>query len=143
MLADALTISLFNMRMLDWDDFESPEPLSIEDSDKDEEPNMAAVLRDPIGMMSSEDALPDVSDLSGEQMDTSPAEGVPGKHPLLLNKGAFKRVLTAFSKKLETEFFHPAVGKQISYNDALVFQARQFRRLVEGEVSEYSPLTLR
>lgn len=142
MLADALTISLFNMRMLDWDDFESPEPVPTEEQ-SDDEPCMAAVLRDSIGMMSSEDALPNVSDLSGEQMDTSVVESISGKRPMLLRKGAFKTVLTAFSKKLETEFSHPAIGKQMSYSEALVFQARQFRRLVEGEIGEYSPLTLR
>ena len=31
----------------------------------------------------------------------------------------------------------------MTYGDALIFQARLYRRLIEGEVEEYSPLMLR
>ena len=52
-------------------------------------------------------------------------------------------VLTAFSQKLESEFFHPLAERHMSYADAIVFQARLYRRLIEGEVTGYSPLMLR
>lgn len=142
MLVDTLTVSLFNMRMLDWDDFETPAPEPAEDVEE-REVGMERVLRDPIGLMSPEASVPDLRDLPGDQMNASPVEGSPGKRPLLLRKGAFAKVLTAFSKKMETEFFHPVAERHMTYADALVFQARQYRRLIEGEAGEYAPLMLR
>ena len=62
---------------------------------------------------------------------------------MLLRKEAFRKVLAAFSKKMETEFFHPVAERHMSYADARVFQARLYRRLIEGEVEEYRPLMLR
>ena len=143
MLADTLTISLFNMRMLHKEDFETPLPETDPD-DLEKNAELDAVLRDPIGLMTPENAVPDVSDLPGEQLDTPPSDAPsPGKRPVLLRKEAFRKVLAAFSKKMETEFFHPAAERHMSYADALVFQARLYRRLIEGEVEEYRPLMLR
>lgn len=143
MVADTLTISLFNMHMLSNDDFESPVPEATEDIPEDNN-GMESVLHDPIGLMSPENTVPDVSDLPHEQMDTPPPESPrPGMQPVLLCKRSFKKVLVAFSQKMETEFFHPVARRQMSYSDALVFQARSYRRLVEGEIEEYSPLMLR
>ncbi|RRD69554.1 MULTISPECIES: CRISPR-associated endonuclease Cas1 [unclassified Desulfovibrio] len=142
MLADTLTISLFNMRMLDWDDFETPQqeqPCEAED----ETANLDAVLCDPVGLMSGQEPLAEIGDLPGEQMHISPVEGGAGRRPLLLRKNAFRKVLVAFSRKMETEFFHHQAGRHMSYADALIFQARQYRRLVEGEIDAYSPLMLR
>ncbi len=147
MLADTLTISLFNMRMLDWDDFETPLPdpeqEPPDDAREERVPGLETVLRDPLGLMSGESAAPDVSDLAGEQLITPPTEAAPEKRPLILRKKAFKTVIAALSRKLETEFLHPAAGRRMSYADALVFQARQYRRLVEGETDDYIPLMLR
>lgn len=142
MLVDTLTVSLFNMRMLDWEDFETPEP-EPDERIEDSENLLTSVLHDPIGLMSPEVSVSDIRDLPGEQLGASPVEGAQGKRPLLLRKAAFTRVLTAFSRKMETEFFHPAAERHMTYVDALVFQARQYRRMVEGEVGEYAPLMLR
>ena len=67
----------------------------------------------------------------------------PRALPVLLTKGGYKTVIEAFAKKLETEFIHPLAERRLSYAKALVFQARLYRRLVEGEVEEYSPVLLR
>ena len=143
MLADTLTAALFNMRMLGKEDFESP-PLEAVAPAQEDEAFMRAVLQDPLGLMSAEGTREDVNDLPGDQL-TTPLEDspAPGKRPVLLRKEAFKKVLTAFSQKMESEFFHPGAGRQMSYNDAMVFQARYYRRLVEGEVEDYVPLMLR
>lgn len=142
MVADTLTISLFNMRMLRAEDFETPPP-QVEEEEAESD-DMDALLRDPVGLMSTDNAVPDVSDLPGEQLNTPPADApAPGARPVLLCKDAFRRVLTAFHRKMETEFFHPAAERRMTYNDALIFQARLYRRLIEGEVEEYSPLMLR
>lgn len=105
---------------------------------------MKAVLQDPLGLMSAEGMPEDISDLPGDQIVTSPTDkAAPGKRPVLLCKEAFKKVITAFSKKMENEFFHPGAGRQMTYTEAMLFQARCYRRLVEGEVDDYAPLMLR
>lgn len=78
-----------------------------------------------------------------EKEEAASPEHVPGKPPVFLTNDAFKRVLTVFSKKMETEFYHPLAERKMTYNQALVFQARQYRRLIEGEIERYTPLTLR
>ena len=93
--------------------------------------------------MSPNIAVPDVSVLEGEQTSDAPDVHTPGNLPVILHHDAFKRVLTIFAKKMETEFFHPTAERHMTYNDALIFQARQYRRLVEGETTAYAPLTLR
>lgn len=143
MLADTLTIALFNLRVLGRDDFESPAPQPPEEEMSTEDVTEQAVLRDHIGAMTPHADAPDISVLAGMQMDENPAGHIPGKAPVLLRHDAFKRVLTIFAKKMETEFHHPVAERQMTYNDALVFQARQYRRLVEGETDAYIPLTLR
>lgn len=72
-----------------------------------------------------------------------PVENMEIKRPLLLRKPALKKVLTAFSKKMETEFFHPQAERSMNYSNALIFQAKQYRRLIEGELDVYQPLMLR
>lgn len=142
MLADTLAIALFNLRVLGRGDFETPAPEPPEETPADD-PAEQAVLHDPFGAMTASAPAPDISALAGGQTEEAPADHMPGKPPVLLRHDAFKRVLTIFAKKMETEFYHPAAERQMTYNDALVFQARQYRRLVEGEADAYCPLTLR
>ena len=54
-----------------------------------------------------------------------------------------KKVIEAFEKKISTKFYHPLAGKDLTYEDAINFQARYYRRVIEGEVGEYVPLLLR
>lgn len=145
-LADTLTLSLFNLRTLQTDDFEQmvPEPVATEPAVADtSEANLVAVLNDPLGRMNSCDAeavfdIPSQQTLSAEE--TEPPRS---KLSIKLSPTAFRQVLTAFESKLETEFFHPLAEKRMSYADALVYQARQYRRVIEGEIIEYQPLLLK
>lgn len=138
MLADTLTLSLFNMNMLDWDDFRAP-PEEVEEEGSNEEQTMKKVLADPLGAMSPP-LLPD---------EDSPEEIPPCDMPrpqhraLWLTKAAMKTVITAFSKKLETSFFHPVVGKNMTYAEAVTHQARLLRLVIEGSAESYTPLMLR
>ncbi|SDF30550.1 CRISPR-associated endonuclease Cas1 [Desulfovibrio legallii] len=142
MLADTLTIALFNLRVLGRNDFEAPAPEPQEEL-LTADPAEQAALQEPLGAMTPQCSVPDVSALAGEQTEETPGGHVPGRSPVLLRHDAFKRVLTIFARKMETEFHHPAADRQMTYNDALVFQARQYRRLVEGEADAYLPLMLR
>ena len=139
MLADALTLSLFNMNMLDWDDFRTP-PEEIEEETPHEDQNMNKVLTDPVGAMSPQ-ILPD----SDSREPTLPSEELPSiqRRAILLTGGAMKTVISAFSKKLETSFFHPLAGKNMTYAEAIIHQARQLRRLIDGSAESYAPLMLR
>ncbi|MBQ9406140.1 MAG: CRISPR-associated endonuclease Cas1 [Desulfovibrio sp.] len=143
MLADTLTISLFNMHVLRRVDFISPPPETPNDETPSDDAALEAALRDPVGAMTSNAATPDISAIAGEQMESTPATHEPDKAPVILRKDAFKKVLTAFAKKMETEFFHPTAERHMTFDDALIFQARQYRRLVEGEIMDYAPLMLR
>jgi CRISP-associated protein Cas1 len=143
-LGDALTLALFNLRILKKDDFyvfDPPVPPLLE---RQETP-IDAVIRDPLGKMSALEDEQEMFDLP-EQALPEPAgevEGRQGKGAVRLQPAAFKKVITAFEKKMQTEFHHPLAERRMTYADAMIFQSRQYRRLVEGEALEYYPLLLR
>lgn len=139
MLGDTLTLSLFNMNMLDWDDFRSP-PEEAEEETPNEEQNMKKVLTDPLGAMSPQ-LLPE-EDAHGEKPLAESAPR-PQSRAILLTSSAMKTVISAFSKKMETSFFHPLAGKDMTYAEAIIFQARQLRRVIDGSAESYVPLMLR
>lgn len=139
MLADTLTLSLFNMNMLDWDDFRTPPPEeAVEDQREDE--TMKRVLTDPLGAMSPQ-TLPEEDSRGAETLAEEPFP--EPNRAILLTNSAMKTVITAFSKKLETSFFHPVAGKTMTYAEAIIHQARQLRRLIDGSADAYTPLMLR
>lgn len=145
-LADTLTLSLFNLRTLQADDFEQvvPDPVETETLTADKsEAELTRVLNDPLGRMNSCDAeavfdIPSQQTLSAEE-----TESLGSKLSIKLSSAAFRRVLTAFERKLATDFFHPLAEKRMNYADALVYQARLYRGVVEGEIIEYQPLLLK
>lgn len=145
-LADTLTLSLFNLRSLQEEDFERIEPeaaAQIPASAGDTTADLTAVLNDPVGQMNSCDAEA-VFDIPSQQTLAADETAATGNKPRIkLTPGAFRQVLTAFERKLATEFYHPLAEKRLSYAEALVFQARQYRRVVEGEIVEYQPLLLK
>ena len=139
MLADTLTLSLFNLNMLDWDDFRTP-PEENQDEYPHEEQSMQKLLADPLGAMSPQ-LFPD-SDSPGEAQEPEHPPR-PQKRAILLASGAMKTVISAFSKKLETTFFHPLAEKNMTYSEAVIHQARQLRRVIDGSAETYTPLMLR
>lgn len=136
-LADTLTLALFNLGILDWGDFECRHPAPAQPEPPDP---LETAVNDPLGRMSMEDAT-DLTDLPGEQLPPTPDR--PDKPAMLLSPSALRRVLAAFSKKLETTFFHPVAEKEVTYGQSLEIQARLYRRAVEGQAVTYQPLLLR
>ncbi|RME39119.1 MAG: CRISPR-associated endonuclease Cas1 [Deltaproteobacteria bacterium] len=143
-LADTLALALFNRKVLKRDDFEihRPEPLDLP------EPApmpVDAAVTDPLGRMSNLDAE-DAFDLPAQELgrgDVPDEDTLEQRLPVRLTHEAFRRVIEAFEKKLQTEFFHPLAEQRMTYAEALVWQARQYRRVIQGEQQVYQPLLLR
>lgn len=137
-VADALTLSLFNLGVLEQGDFLELRPQQEDSTTRD---RVDAASVDPLhGMDVPEDK--DAFDMLEQPMPQTAASS-DGKHPLRLRSDALKRVITAYEKKMDTEFHHVLAGERLTYAQAMVFQARLYRRVVEGEAIEYHPLLLR
>jgi CRISPR-associated protein Cas1 len=143
-LADTLTLSLFNLGVIKANDFfEIPPPEQPwEESDGDGTINDAC--NDRIGRMTVPDDE-EMFDLPEQRLEETPEveESRAGKAAVRLHPSAFSRVVQTFEKKIGTEFFYPPAEKRLTYSDAMVYQARQFRRVIEGESAEYQPLLLK
>ncbi len=140
-LADSLALSLFNLGVLKEKDFcyLKPDLRAQADGQEDQEYRAA---NDPLGQV----AMPDDTeffDLPEQSMTEQEQPACDGKYPCRLTPDALKRVIAAFSKKLGTEFNHPLAGRKMTYGEAMIFQARQLRNVIEGKASRYEPLLMR
>jgi CRISPR-associated protein Cas1 len=148
-IADTLTLSLFNLKILQKHDFVVETKIFHQPVDPQEigapENTLPDVSKDPLGSMTMGEEADNTFDLPEQRMEESPAEAPAptGKPAVKLTGQAFGRVLDSFEKKLTTAFHHPVAGRQMTYQDALFFQAAQFRKLVEGELAVYQPLLLK
>jgi CRISPR-associated protein Cas1 len=143
-LGDALALALFNLRILKKDDFYVFDPPLPALPARGVTPIDEAV-HDSLGSMSALEDEQEMFDLP-EQLLLEPrdeVEGRRGRGAVRLQPAAFKKVVTAFEKKMQTGFHHPLAERRMTYAEAMIFQARQYRRLVEGEAAEYHPLLLR
>ena len=143
-IADTLTLSLFNLKILQPEDFivQKPSPAA---SDKPANPNPPDVTADPIGLISINNTDSEHFDFPEQRMDEATASSgeTSGKHPVRLQPDAFKQVIEAFEKKLTTTFYYPLAERQLTYGDALIFQAGQYRKVIEGKVEIYQPVLLK
>lgn len=143
-IADTLTFSLFNLKILQPEDFHIEMPIDAT-SNRPEQGVSPDITADPLGLISLNDGDSECFDLPEQRMEAGPvpAEPVTGKYPVKLSPEAFKRVIDGFEKKLTTTFHYPAAGRQLTYGDAIIFQAGRFRKVIEGEVDVYQPLLLK
>ncbi|MEA3465771.1 MAG: CRISPR-associated endonuclease Cas1 [Thermodesulfobacteriota bacterium] len=149
-LAETLTLSLFNLKVLKADDFYVEEPILPQINEKLDN-DIERACHDALGMVSGESAQQqqeveeELFDLPDQRLGENGGEAGArsGKGAVRLKSDAFKKVITAFEKKLQTEFFHAVAQRRMTYADALVFQARQLRQVIEGEADTYLPLLLK
>ncbi len=143
-IADTLTLSLFNLGILKHTDFklEKPDPEAAESNPDQADPD---VSKDPLGLILNNDDSAPYFDLPEQNMEKKPvsAETADGKYPVKLHEAAFHRVLDAFEKKLAAKFYHPRAERQLTYADAINFQAAHCRQVMEGEADAYQPLLLK
>ena len=143
-ISDTLTLSLFNLKILNKEDFrvEKPTGGAIYGAESDEMPD---VTKDPIGLISGSESEQELLDLPEQRMeDHAATSDVPtGKYPVKLNHEAFRRVIEAFERKLTTTFYYAPAGRKLSYADVIIYQAEHFRKVIEGEAEVYQPVLLR
>jgi CRISP-associated protein Cas1 len=144
-IADTLCLSLFNLKILQKDDFRIEYPRPVDDiTDKTAEPDVTA---DPYGHMANLDSqeqfdLPSqrMSENATEEIDTETGGGKPA---VKLNDDAFRRVVENFERKMTTEFHYTPEERTITYADALIAQAGMYRKVIEGSLRVYQPLLLK
>jgi len=145
-IADTLTLSLFNLGVLREKDFiirqqvEKQEENRITDTNREE----IDFSKDPYGFAS--DGTADIFDLPPQRIAdhvNQQDEERRGKLPVHLKPDAFKRVLENFERKLATEFYYQPLERQLTYSEALIEQAAMYRQLVEGKREKYEPLLLK
>lgn len=143
-VAETLTLSLFNLKILQRDAFIIEKPDSREVIPMDD-PTLPDVSKDPIGLIAVNEAEAAVFDVPEQRMedDTPVSSPTTGKYPVKLRPDAFRKVIDAFEKKLTTAFFYPPVGRRMTYSDAIIYQAGHFRKVIEGEVDIYLPVMLK
>jgi len=60
-----------------------------------------------------------------------------------LKKGAKKKVVCGYERRINTEVTHPIFGYKVSYRRVLEVQARLLGRVLTGEIREYPPFCTR
>jgi CRISPR-associated protein Cas1 len=145
-IVDTLTLSLFNLKILKHDDFvvEKPDHL-VSNQNLSGAGQLPDVSKDPIGLMYFNDESEEFFDLPEQRMEENPEDiaAPTGKYPVKLKGEALNRVIEAFEKKLTTPFYHPLAERNLTYADAIIFQAGLCRKVIEGELSQYQPLLLK
>jgi len=143
-IADTLTLSLFNLKILQKDDFleERPKENATDSEDLDTLP-LPDVSADPIGRISFNIEDSTTFDIPEQRMGETIEARPSSKYPVRLRPEAFKRVIEAFEKKLTTEFYYPPAEKTLTYADALIYQAGHYRKVIEGEAKVYLPVLLK
>ncbi len=144
-IVDTLTLSLFNLKILKAGDFNIEKPKAVENPD-DDFTGMSDVSKDPIGLISPVVEDENCFDLPEQRIGNEgpePADRPSEKYPVKLNNDSFRKVIDAFEKKLTTEFYHPPAERRLTYGDVILFQADQFRRVLQGEAEVYQPLQLK
>ena len=141
-IADSLTLALFNLGILKEKDFIIAK--NVQEKKVEKESPRPDVADDPYGFTLGDEAKGHF-DLPPQRMnDQQTDEEVgDGKLPVRLTSEAMKRVIENFERKMTTEFHYQPFDKKITYADAIIAQAGEYRKVIEGKYSIYQPLLLK
>lgn len=143
LLAETTTLSLFNLSILSEADFYYEEPpRPAPEPEPSQLPEM--VCEDPLGKLSenSDDHFFDAPEQ--RLLEENPiAHEADGKRPCRLTNESRKRVISAFEEKLDSEIHHPLAERSLTYAEALLFQSRLVREVIEGSRQHYIPLQMK
>ena len=112
-IAEALTVTLFNLNILKEDDFRE------------------------VNFSSKDDEFPLEPDSENEP------ELVINKRAVLLNNDGLKKVISQFEKRLSSEYFYTPENRKLFYKELIHHQVRHFKRVIIGEEKEYKPLIIK
>ena len=112
-IADTLTLALFNLKIIDTDDF-------IIKTEINEDTNVEIIDED-------------------ENLDTIPEVA---NRVVYLKEKSLKVIISQFEKKLDTEFYYEPLKKRISYKRAILEQAKNFALYIREERLEYKPVLM-
>jgi CRISP-associated protein Cas1 len=115
-ICDTLAVSLFNLGILDENDFR--EEIFDETSD-----------RNPIS-----------GDRVEDELQTGLFENTKG---VLLTKEGLRKVITYLEKRLDDQIFYESTMERITYRKLIDEQVRHFRRVMTGEEAVYKPLAIK
>jgi len=133
-IADTLALFLFNLKILQKDDFYEEKPDEDADEVVGKRGAKADVSRDPIGWISGNEAYSVSFDIPEQRMEDTPISPRPlGKYPVKLQPEAFQLVIEAFERKLTTEFYYPPAERTLTYWGAFIHQAGHCRKVIQGE----------
>ena len=141
-VVETLTLSLFNLKILTNGDFYLYKPKKgEEEAGFVGEPD---ILKDPIAQM---ETIPGaVGDAVGEVFYDTHEEEIDWKkekvYPVRLKEEALKKLLHQFERKMKTRFYYEPLGRPIDYQKAVYEQAKQYAKLIKGEIGEYKPLQM-
>ena len=107
--------------------------------------NLPDVTKDALGAISG---LPDnfeLFDVPEQRMDETGVSDtrITGKYPVRLTQDAMAKVIDAFERKMTTSFFHAPADRELTYTEALIYQAGHCRKVIEGEADIYQPILLK
>lgn len=147
-IADSLTLSLFGLGVLKQDDFYRQDDPPLPQVNEQQEASLDQACHDAIGSISGdedEDQAAEVFDMPDQRLEPTvdEADARHGKGAVRLYSQGFKKVIEAFEKKMQVEFYHPTAQRRVTYSQALVIQALAMRQVIEGEVARYQPLLLK
>ena len=118
-IADTLCCALFNLGILDKDDFEEV-TFSTRSIDY------------PLQN--------DGQEIEDEEQEISAYEEKKG---VLLTKDGLKKVISQFEKKLETKIYYEPMNQQLSYKRIMREQINQFKRVINREQIDYKPVVFK
>ena len=137
-IVDSLVFTLFNMRILKKDeDFLCREESATKEQEEDEEAKLCSQAK-----VSGNELFDTPVQRMEERFTMAPLVS-SGHRPVQLREEAMKKVIVQFERKLATNFTYEPEDRRITYAEAMVRQARMYRRCMDGSQNEYRPLLIR
>jgi CRISPR-associated protein Cas1 len=142
-IVDTLTLSIFNLKILNSGDFYLWSPPAEDPELKNG--TLPDITKDPIGMINtgphdSGDAA-EIPDLE-EEISSEKALKKEKVMPVRLKEDALKKLLQQFERKLKTRFHYNILNRTVDYERVILEQVRLYVKVIKGERDTYIPLQL-
>ena len=111
----------------------------------DIEEEFRPIIVDSIVLMAINRPIFSLQDFKASQPKqiSSANDNRPITTPVLMNDDARNRFISLYENRLAEQVFYPPEGQTTTYRRILELQAYQMARVILGETSTYSPMTVR